>query len=114
MRVKAFSHETAEDLEHTIDVWLAEHPAITIVTAVQSMGRSFAGDRIVLTLFYTEPAQADHTPQYGHSEWEREEIARTGARLQPQPPRPAMPPPSSGMSPASPLPPSTKVDQVPE
>ena len=111
MRVKAFSHETAEDLEHTIAAWLAAHPAITIVTAVQSMGRSFAGDRIVLTLFYTEPAQADHAPHYDHSGREHDEIARTEEVLQPQP-RPPIAPPSSGMGPASPLPPSTKPDQM--
>ena len=112
VRVKAFSHETAEDLEHTIDAWLAQHPAITIVAAVQSMGRSFAGDRIVLTLFYAEPTQADHAPQRDRSEWERTEGARTEQSPQPRPPRPAMAPPSSGMGRASPLPPDTKPDQV--
>ena len=72
MRVKAFSQETAIDLEREIDAWLSEHPAITIATAVQSMGRSFAGDRIVLTLFYTEPAQV-----YGASTSRRRTAART-------------------------------------
>ena len=57
MRVKAFSQETAEDLEQEVGVWFAAHPAITIVSAVQSMGRSFAGDRIVLTLFYMVAVQ---------------------------------------------------------
>ena len=84
MQVKAFSQETAEDLEHEIGAWLGEHPAITIVTAVQSMGRSFANDRIVLTLFYTEPTPAESS-------------------LAQQLPRPAMVPPSSGMGRASPL-----------
>ena len=103
MRVKAFSHDTAEDLEHAIDAWLAEHPAITIVTAVQSMGRSFAGDRIVLTLFYTEPAQTDETAQRASRERDDGEPALT--HQPPLQPRPAMAPPSSGAGRASPLPP---------
>ena len=103
MRVKAFSQETAIDLEREIDAWLSEHPAITIATAVQSMGRSFAGDRIVLTLFYTEPAQADDAPRRGRSERDREEPDLTH-QSERHPPRPAMAPPSSGAGRASPLP----------
>ena len=101
MRVKAFSQETAEDLEQEVGAWLAAHPAITIVTAVQSMGRSFAGDRIVLTLFYTEAVQAEHAPQHSRSELDPGEPVQ--AQRLSQPPRPVMAPPSSGAGRASPL-----------